>query len=116
MHPATHPTTKRMITERLRKEWMTWPKKFAAIQRQAERMTLPNGRQKTLIRCAQCQNLFSRKDVQADHIIPVGPLASTNPGDVADFKQRLFCHVGNLQALCRDCHLSKTKMDKQIFH
>jgi len=108
--------TKREATNYLRKQWMRWPKKFAAVQRQAERVTQPDGREKTLIRCMSCECLFDRREMQVDHIVPVGPLLSLSPADIKDFKERLFCHVGNLQALCKPCHQAKSEVDKEVFH
>lgn len=108
--------TIREATSYLRKQWMTWPKKFVAVQRQAERVKQPNGREKTFIRCMSCECLFNRAEMQVDHIVPVGPLVSLSSDDVRDYKERLFCHPGNLQALCKPCHRAKSETDWQVFH
>lgn len=96
----------------IRKEWMSYRRKHAAIQKRAERIQLPDGRWKTLIRCCSCSGLFPREDIEADHINPVGPLLSTKPEDVAAYRQRMFCRTSEIAPRCKPCHRSKTTMDR----
>ena len=92
------------IRNDLRRQWMSDPMKHAAIQARAERVNLGNGRVKTLIRCAHCENLFTRDFIQAHHINPVGTLASNSRRDVECFADRLFVHKAEIQPVCIDCH------------
>lgn len=98
----------RIITSRIRQEWMTYPGKFKAIQRCAERIQLPDGRMKTLIRCQRCFQLHPRKDIQANHIEPVGALQDTTPEAIEAYKERMFCHYKLIEPLCRKCHQALT--------
>jgi 5-methylcytosine-specific restriction endonuclease McrA len=61
--------------------------------------------------CASCDQLFPATGVQVDHIIPAGSLKS--PEDLVPFVAGLFCARENLQVLCKDCHHTKTQLEKQ---
>lgn len=101
--------TKQQLVSAIRKEWMRHSRKFAAIQKAAERVQLEDGRYKTFIRCARCSELFDRADIQCNHLVPVGPLASTSAEDVADYRSRMFCPVHLLEPQCTECHRKTTK-------
>lgn len=108
--------TKQQIVSSIRQEWMRNSKKFAAIQKQAERIELPDGRMKTLIRCACCGELFRREEMQANHINPVGTLASTAAADIAAYRERMFCSVREIEALCKSCHQATTNKQRNTIH
>jgi len=62
-------------------------------------------------RCEKCGSKTSKPEV--DHVVPVAPL----DGSELDFNayiERLFCDPSNLQCLCKDCHLEKTKEQRSI--
>lgn len=50
--------------------------------------------------CNSCNELFAAKDMELDHIVPV----------VSDLSKAL--DASNLQALCKDCHRSKTDSEQ----
>lgn len=60
--------------------------------------------------CSVCKKWWLAKDVEVDHISPLGSLKCSN--DLPLFVERLFCETDNLQLLCKGCHNNKTK--KQI--
>jgi len=70
----------------------------------------PNKRQKFEYQCKQCTNWFAEKNINVDHIVPVGTLRCAN--DLPGFVERLFCEADNLQVLCSKCHDSKTQNEK----
>jgi len=70
----------------------------------------PNKRQKFEYQCNLCREWFSDKEVNVDHIIPVGAL--NNGDDLKGFVLRLFCETENLQILCSVCHNKKTFLEK----
>jgi hypothetical protein len=109
MQLSSSPQLRNKITSSMRKEWMSWPVKFAVIQSQSVRVELSNGRMKTLIRCNHCRSLFDRKDIQCNHIEPVGALRSTKRQDIEEYRMRMFCSKSNLEALCKECHQTHTK-------
>lgn len=116
MKPATthqyQGMTKAAIVSAIRREWMVSSRKFAAIQRSAERVLLDSGRWKTLIRCTHCQQLFDRSETQCNHLDPVGALESSKPEDIAAYRQRMFCPVSRLEACCIPCHRQHTKQQR----
>lgn len=61
--------------------------------------------------CADCKKLFLRKDVQIDHVEPVGKLLDY--ADVGDFLRRLTPEDPEaFRTLCKTCHLKKTKTER----
>lgn len=59
--------------------------------------------------CSSCSKIVGPKEIKIDHIEPVVPLQGFTTWD--DFINRLFCDETGLQAICKDCH--KTKTDKE---
>lgn len=57
-------------------------------------------------RCASCEKIHRRKDIQVDHRIPVGRFTGFDT-----YIERLFCNVDGLDVLCKGCHKLKTKKD-----
>ena len=96
--------TAEQIRNDVRRDWMRYPVKFAAIQARAERIELKNGRFKTFIRCCGCEGLFTRDQIQAHHINPVGRLESDDPKDIEAYMARMFVGKSEIQPLCRTCH------------
>lgn len=71
------------------------------------------GRRCKLHRCSSCSALVAKKDMVADHIIPVvDPVMGFTNWD--DFIHRLFCEMDNLQAICKVCHAAKTKDERAV--
>ena len=65
----------------------------------------PNKRQKWIYQCAHCKDWFKDKEIQVDHIIPVGTLRCYD--DLVGFLKRLTPEEG-FQVLCKECHAKKT--------
>lgn len=59
-----------------------------------------------LYECAVCKKHTRRKDIEVDHIIPVGKFTTFDL-----YIERLFCDTSGLRILCKPCHKSKTKSD-----
>lgn len=49
------------------------------------------------------------KETNVDHIVPIGELLNWS-----DYIDALFCPASNLQVLCKDCHDTKTKNERQL--
>ncbi len=87
-------TLKTKIRSALRKLWMYSDERNQAIK---------NARvERGKYRCELCSGLFGRKEIQVDHIEPVGKLISYD-----DFVAKLFCGVSGLRVLCVRCHLER---------
>jgi 5-methylcytosine-specific restriction endonuclease McrA len=61
-------------------------------------------------RCAKCCGVFRRKDIQVDHIKPIGHFVSFDT-----YIERLFVDTKGLQILCKGCHIYKTASDRKSF-
>lgn len=96
--------------------------------RQASRRWAPNSICKKnanisrgVYECAQCKKHVGptyrngrkrSQNIFIDHIKPiVDPTVGWTTYD--DFINNLFCEVGNLQLLCKDCHDTKTQIEKE---
>jgi len=71
-----------------------------------------NKRMKWEYQCAHCHKWFPDKQVQIDHIAPVGKLNCMD--DVVPFIERLVVEKDGFQVLCRDCHQVKTNKERNI--
>jgi len=65
--------------------------------------------------CAACSNEFQLRDVQVDHIKPIGkqPAFPYSPGELEAWVKALFCSIRNLQVLCKACHKQKSWEERQ---
>lgn len=62
--------------------------------------------------CAKCEEEFTQKDVEVDHIEPVvDPKVGFISWD--EYIKRLFCDATNLQVLCKGCHKKKSNTEKK---
>jgi len=83
---------KARIKGALRKLWLWSPKRTQTLR--AARIS------RGLYQCFACKQLYGPKAVQVDHIVPIGAFDGWD-----GFIERLF--EGELQVLCKPCHLSK---------
>lgn len=73
---------------------------------------LSRPRVKTWCRCAVCQKPNPKSYTVADHITPVIPVDSSfEEMSLDDVVDRLWCEKSNLQPICEECHLTKTKLE-----
>lgn len=104
---------KAFITSVLRSGSRRWPPKYETLN-EAKTIKRINEKSKRLAQhylCAACQQEYTNKDVQVDHIQPVvDPKLGFQ--DWNTFIDRLFCDADNLQVLCTACHNTKTKTEK----
>jgi len=69
-----------------------------------------NKRMKWEYQCNICKQWFPDKEIQIDHIIPVGKLNCME--DIVPFIERLVVEKEGFQVLCRDCHQGKTNKER----
>lgn len=93
------------IVQKLRKLWSSYPKKFAAMYRNSERVKLPDGKIRTFIKCARCLGMAPKHLIEMHHKQPVGKLHSNSEADVAAYTKRMFPPVNGIEPMCRLCHL-----------
>lgn len=95
----------------LRRMFRFWKPAIAALQAARVPCTGKN-RQKWAYICADCKRLFPRKEVQIDHVEPVGSLLCLE--DVAGFIKRLTPEDPAAFAVrCRCCHQQKTNQERR---
>lgn len=103
------------ITSTLRAGARRWPPKYETLNeaKTEKKVNVKTGKMAQHYRCAACQQEFTQKDMEVDHIKPVvDPIDGFKSWD--EFIDRLFCEKENLQALCSTCHKSKSKQEKEI--
>lgn len=103
------------VTSTLRAGSRKWPPKYETLNaaKTEKKVNKATGRLAQHYLCAGCQDEYTQKDVQVDHIKPViDPKKGFISWDV--YIDRMFCEQPNLQVLCKVCHLEKTKQEKEV--
>ena len=96
------------VTSILRSGSRRWGPKYSTLNdaKTEKKINPKSGRLAQHFKCNVCQGEFTAKDVQVDHITPIGYDKSWD-----EFIDGLFCERENLQVLCTDCHKQKTKLE-----
>lgn len=106
-----------LISSALRRVWSLYsPTRKEALEIAKMELTLINKdgsiskRKKFMYLCQGCGKFFDKKEVQVDHIEPVGSVPDWpgNPGDWEKYIKAVNCEVENLQILCKPCHNKKS--------
>ena len=98
------------VTSILRSGSRRWGPKYETLnEAKTEKKINPkSGRLAQHFICASCSKEFVAKDVQVDHIKPMGFDQTWDK-----FINELYCEKENLQVLCLTCHKAKTKLEKK---
>jgi hypothetical protein len=103
------------VTSTLRAGSRKWPPKYETLNaaKTEKKVNKATGRLAQHYLCAMCEQEYTQKDVQVDHIKPV---IDPKKGFVSwdTYIDRMFCEGKNLQVLCKVCHAEKTKIEKEI--
>lgn len=100
------------IRSGLRSKWLRWPPRYEALE--AARRAKPKnkaGKHKWEYKCSKCRKWWLQKDVEVDHIEPVGSLNGYQ--DVEWFIRRLFVPSNKLRILCKTCHTKVTNESRK---
>lgn len=100
---------KQFVRSALRAAFRKWPPKFDVLRnaRTEVKLNPASGRQAMHYRCATCKGEFPLKQVQVDHIKPIGTFTTWDK-----LVERLYCEAKKLQVLCKPCHKAKTKTER----
>lgn len=100
------------ITSTLRGGMRRWPPKWEALKDAAlgRKINKKTGKLAMHYKCACCKGEFTSNNVEVDHIDSVVAATGFESWDV--YIDRLFCEKINLQVLCKPCHKTKTKEEK----
>lgn len=98
------------VTSILRSGSRRWGPKYTTLNlsKTEKKINPASGRIAQHFKCAHCQEEFTAKNVQVDHIQPIGFDKTWD-----EFINGLFCEADNLQVLCTTCHKIKTKLEKK---
>lgn len=95
------------IRSALRGKFKWWKPGIIALNKAVVLKPTAGGKVKKMYKCACCEQLFIRKNVEIDHIEEVGSLRSLD--DIVGFIQRLTPESPDkFQILCKPCHGIKT--------
>ncbi len=103
---------KYFIINTLRRASFRWkPRGEAEKKFRVPNGTFKNGKTKYGYQCAHCNEIFMKKDVCTDHIIPVVGEEGFTTFD--EYIERMFCDADGFQVLCSSCHDEKTAIEKE---
>ena len=94
----------------LRRHFRYWKPMMEAKMKARRKNESENTRLKWEFQCKQCSDWFPDKQVEIDHIVPVGSLKCAD--DLAGFLERLTPEDG-FQVLCVSCHREKTNKERE---
>ena len=98
------------VVSALRSASRRWPPKYERLADSCigVKRNKKTGRDAKHYSCSICEGEFPQREVQVDHIVPVG---SCPTWDI--FIEKLFCEKDNLQVVCKPCHKIKTKEERE---
>lgn len=96
---------KKFLVPKLRRASLYWPARNEALK--AARI------ERGFYKCSMCNKAFGRKEVHADHIVPVVDvkIGFTNWDE---YINSLFCSIDNYQILCSYCHSIKSNIENEM--
>lgn len=99
------------VTSILRSGSRRWGPKYQTLNsaKTEKKVNIKSGRLAQHFLCAECQEEYVAKDVQVDHIKPIGKDKTWD-----EFIHGLYCEPDNLQVLCVPCHKIKTTKEKKL--
>ncbi len=98
------------IRSAFRRFWMMyWPAREDCLLLAREPYMGDNKRRKWSYRCAACNVLFIKDDIEVNHIKACGQFLG--PDDEQQFVYNLL--FGKLEALCKPCHKNVTRMERK---
>ncbi len=98
-----------LIRSALRRLSIRWKPRTEYLN-SVRRPKVNGGRSKYEYLCESCSTWFIRAHIECDHRISCGSLR--NFDDIGPFVQRLLCEKDGFRALCKPCHLKRTKESK----
>ena len=89
-----------------------WWKPFAIALKNASHTSYVGKAKRVMYLCASCNKLHGRKNVEVNHMIPLGSLKSY--ADLPGFCERLFVEdISHLEVLCKECHKEETARQRE---
>jgi hypothetical protein len=89
-----------------------WWKPFAIALKAASHTSYVGRAKRVMYLCASCNKFHGRKNVEVNHMIPLGSLKSYD--DLPGFCERLFVEdTSLLEVLCKECHKEETARQRE---
>jgi hypothetical protein len=89
-----------------------WWKPFAIALKNASHTSYVGKAKRVMYLCASCNKLHGRKNVEVNHMIPLGSLKTYQ--DLPGFCERLFVEdISKLEVLCKECHKEETAKQRE---
>lgn len=109
-------TLEQWLIPRLRSMSRFWPEKNIALNNAKTKVQVGfykngNPEYKTLFKCAKCEELFDRTEVQIDHISPIVSVDGFENWET--YITNLFCDSNKLQILCEADHFLKSQAENE---
>lgn len=99
----------------LRKAWSRHPTRIAVVNKQRKQIPNPKKGHRTTVwgfECCLCNEEYTIKEAQVDHIVPAGSLQKTS--DIQGFVERLlYVTEDDLRLVCKGCNSALAYSDKQ---
>ena len=97
------------ITSALRSATRRWPPKYERVKDSFTKIkkNRKTGRDAKHYCCSICKEEFPQREVQVDHIEPIGTCPTWD-----EFIEKLFCEKDNLQVVCKPCHKLKSAKER----
>ncbi len=103
--PKSEKAIKNEIRARMRQLFIWYSESFTLAKNKAK---ISYG----LYQCESCGAMV--KDIEIDHIDPVVPIdVKTSDLSLDEYYSNLFCDPENLQAICNNCHTTKTDLENK---
>jgi 5-methylcytosine-specific restriction endonuclease McrA len=100
-----------LIRSSLRKAFQFW-RPAQEAKKLVRRKLLINGHVRWMYQCANCEDFFTDKETQVDHVEPLGPLSELR--HLPEFVNRLTPEsLGAFQCVCKGCHQLKTNAERR---
>ncbi len=90
-----------------------WWKPFNVALKRASSVSYVGRSKRVAYLCSRCQRFYDRKNVEVNHIVPVGSLRRYE--DLPGFCERLFVEDPSLlEVLCKGCHKTETENQREL--
>lgn len=103
------------VRNMLRRAWSRDPNRYRTIRECRRDYKGENKRQRFEYQCNMCKQWFKQSEIQVDHIEPCGSFFNKETGRFSRMLFARFCYrlfFGELQCLCKPCHVIKGKEDR----
>ncbi len=102
------------VKSALRSASQRWPPKYQCLNaaKRGKKINWRTGKLAEHYQCNSCSKEFPLKEVQVDHKNPIVPVTGFVSWD--EVINNMFCEQDNLQVLCKECHNTKSQVEKTL--